>query len=257
MTTAVAIEVHPLAELIPPMTEAEYEELKADIAENGLSQSITLYEGKVLDGRHRARACGEVGVEPHFTEYEGDTPAQYVITLNVKRRSLTTSQRAAVAVDSLPVLEEEARKRQAHGETAPGRRFQSNDSERKNSRSYQEAGELVGVGEATVGRAKRVLRDDPEAFERIRSGETTVNTALSEVVAKQKYGKRKVAHAHQVVGQIVSRFTNATLVMSQTDFNAAVEAITEEEATKWAQQLRTARTELSRLISVLETTRAQ
>lgn len=256
MTTAVAIEVHPLAELIPPMTEAEYEELKADIAENGLSQSITLYEGKVLDGRHRARACGEVGVEPRYTEYEGDTPAQYVISLNLKRRSLTTSQRAAVAVDFLPVLEEEARKRQG-GSGRFGSESNDSQPERKNSRAYREAGDLVGVGEATVGRAKRVLKEDPEEFERIRNGETTVNTALSEVVAKQKYGKRKVAHAHQVVGQIVSRFTNATLVMSQTDFDAALEAITKEEATKWAQQLRTARTELSRLISVLETTRAQ
>lgn len=190
-----SFDIHPLAELIPPMTDAEYEELKADIAENGLSQAITLYEGKVLDGRHRAKACLETGADPSFTEYEGDTPAQYVISLNVRRRQLTTSQRAAIAVDFLPVLEEEARKRQSLAGQTHGRglnSFESSDtklSERKNSRSYQEAGDLVGVGEATVGRAKRVKREDPDEFERVRRGEVTVAAAHSKVSGENKAPK--------------------------------------------------------------------
>lgn len=253
MTTAVAIEVHPLAELIPPMTESEYEELKADIAENGLSQAITLYENKVLDGRHRAKACEEVGVEPRFTEYEGDTPAHEVISLNVKRRSLTTSQKAVIAVDSLPALEHEAKARQGTRTdiaAAPRQSFGGS------SASARSAAEALGIGTRTVEEAKRVQTEDPEEFERIRHGETSVHTAHKKITGKP-LGKRKVAHAKQVVSQIVSRFTNATLVMSQTDFNAAMEAINEREATQWAQQLRTARTELSRLISLLEATKAQ
>jgi hypothetical protein len=35
----------------------------------------------------------------------------------------------------------------------------------------------MGVGEATVRRADRVKREDPEQFEKIRKGETTITGA--------------------------------------------------------------------------------
>ena len=48
---------------------------------------------------------------PQFREYEGDTPASFTWSMNGERRHLTASQRAALAVELLPHLEEEARKR--------------------------------------------------------------------------------------------------------------------------------------------------
>lgn len=116
------MEAHPLAELIPPMGDAEYRELADDIAAHGLREPITLYEGKVLDGRHRARACEEVGARLHSREYDGDDPAAFVISENVHRRHLTTSQRAVIALAFLPYHEQRAKERQReHAGTAPGR----------------------------------------------------------------------------------------------------------------------------------------
>lgn len=170
--------VHPLAELIPAMTDAEYAELLADMKANGQLEPITLYEGKILDGRHRARVCDELGIEPATRAYDGDSPAAYVLSLNVKRRSLSVSQRAALAVEFLPQLEEEARRRQGHGTTAPGR---SGSTEPKRSdsghRAREQAGELVGVSGASVDRAKRVKRDAPDLYEKVKQGKVSVREA--------------------------------------------------------------------------------
>lgn len=90
-------ESHEIADCWPMIEPEKFAELCDDIAENGLLNSIVLYEGKILDGRNRYKACVEVGVEPAFTEYDGDDPAGHAISLNNMRRDLNPSQRAMVA----------------------------------------------------------------------------------------------------------------------------------------------------------------
>ena len=90
-------ESHEIADCWPMIEPDKFGELCDDIAENGLLNSIVLYEGKILDGRNRYKACVEAGVEPTFTEYEGDDPTGHAISLNNMRRDLNPSQRAMVA----------------------------------------------------------------------------------------------------------------------------------------------------------------
>ena len=59
-------EIHELAALIPEMSADEFRGLCDDIRTNGLIEPIVLYEDRVLDGRHRYRACIETGIEPRF-----------------------------------------------------------------------------------------------------------------------------------------------------------------------------------------------
>jgi ParB-like nuclease family protein len=86
------MEFHPLALLFPLL-----DELVADICAHGLREPIVVFEGKILDGRNRFLACQRAGVEPSFKEYVGNDPLAYVISLNLKRRHLDTSQRAMIA----------------------------------------------------------------------------------------------------------------------------------------------------------------
>lgn len=87
------------------LPDAELEALAADIAQNGLRQPITLFEGRILDGRNRQRACELAGVGPTFIEYDGTDPLGFVLSMNLVRRHLNESQRAMVAsrIAALPV----------------------------------------------------------------------------------------------------------------------------------------------------------
>jgi N6-adenosine-specific RNA methylase IME4 len=91
---------HPLAELLPPMSEADYLALRESIRCNGQREPITLHrDGRIIDGRHRARACAELGIEPVCRIFEGADSEilAFVLDLNLKRRHLDESQRAMIA----------------------------------------------------------------------------------------------------------------------------------------------------------------
>src|SRR5262245_55524421 len=86
---------HPLAAIFPLMEGAEFDELVADIKANGQRQWIVTYEGMILDGRNRYRACLAAGVKPGVQKGDdcvGD-PAAYVVSANIHRRHLTAEQK--------------------------------------------------------------------------------------------------------------------------------------------------------------------
>ena len=71
---------HPLANIFPLIDGAAFDELVADIKSHVLREPIWLYDGQILDGRNRYRACNAAGIEPRFTAYEGNDPVALVIS---------------------------------------------------------------------------------------------------------------------------------------------------------------------------------
>ena len=85
------------------MTSDELVELERDIAKNEQQQPITLFEGQILDGRHRYAVCQKLGKVPQTTEFKG-TAAEakaLVLSLNVHRRHLTFAQKAKLIESEL------------------------------------------------------------------------------------------------------------------------------------------------------------
>ena len=91
------IEFHPLSQLFPLIEGQEFEDLVADIREYGVREPIWICDGQIIDGRNRYRASTVAAVDCPMREYTGDDPAAFVVSLNLKRRHLTESQRAMVA----------------------------------------------------------------------------------------------------------------------------------------------------------------
>lgn len=242
------MEVHPLAELIPSMTDDEFQDLKADIEANGQKLPITIYEKRILDGRHRYRACRELGVQPTCQDYEGDEPAAFVLSLNVRRRDLTAGQRAAIAVEFLPELEKEARMRQGErsdltsGSTDP-------EVPKDPHRARNDAGALVGVSGATVDRARRVKEQAPERFEEVKAGNLAVRAADNEIREKRRAEERKLqppdyeihtnrhrqlAEANKLrIEKAVGNARGMVRGLPTIDVNKAVAVATDEEIRGW------------------------
>lgn len=158
---------HPAAELFPPMSKAECEQLKADIAANGLREPIVIYEGQILDGRNRYRACVESGIEPRYRTYEGSDPVDYVLSVNLHRRHLDKSQRAMSAA-ALATLED------------GGDRSKLQIC---SCLTHDQAAQRFGVSERQVAKATALLkaaangRAPAELVERVRSGKISLNKA--------------------------------------------------------------------------------
>lgn len=185
------IEFHELANIYPMMGVDAFDGLKADIAANGLHEPIWLLKDKILDGRNRYRACMELGIEPQFRTYTGTTPAQFVCSYNSARRDLTPSQRACVAVELLPHLEAEARERQRDG----GGDKKSSDYKKSvnqkfdepiNGQSLDQAAKIVGTNRQYVSDAKRIRTENPEAFEKLKSGGASLQELKNETRIEQR-----------------------------------------------------------------------
>ncbi len=90
---------HPLADMFPLLDGAQFDELLEDIRKHGLREPISLFEGKIIDGRNRERACIKAGVEPRYRwiKFDNhDAAAAYVISKNICRRHLTPQQKREV-----------------------------------------------------------------------------------------------------------------------------------------------------------------
>lgn len=163
------MEAHELANLFPMLPEQELNGLAEDIKENGLLEPIITYEGKILDGRNRYKACQQAGIEPHTEEYKGEKPLEYVLSLNLHRRHLNESQRAMVAsrIANMPKG--------------------SNQHASIEAPSQSEAAKMLNVSRSAVQRARVVQETaEPEVIEAIDRGELTV----SKVVQQQKKQER-------------------------------------------------------------------
>ena len=91
------MEFHPTASIFPLMEGKEFTSLCQDIASNGLIEPIWTYQGLILDGRNRYRACQASGIEPVLRQYLGGDPLGFVMSQNLHRRHLNESQRAMIA----------------------------------------------------------------------------------------------------------------------------------------------------------------
>ena len=180
------MEAHEIAELFPAIDGELLRELDADIAERGVEEPITIYEGKVLDGVHRYMLGTMHGKHvPSRPLPEGADPIAYCIARNLRRRHLSASQRAIIA-------EALANHRR------PGRKGE------RTARTRKEAAEEVGgCSERAVARARTVRKDcDDDVVRAVRDGQVTLSDA--ERVRGQSPERQRAAVSQVKNGQAKS-----------------------------------------------------
>lgn len=194
MKTRIAgFEIHPAANLFPMMTDDEFAELKADIKKHGQIIPIVLYRDLILDGRNRALACDELGLNLKVQNRdEIDDPISWAISANAKRRNLTKGQLAAVAADSLPLYEAEAKERKKEMEGRPSKLEEKIPQESREPQARDKAAAATGVNPRYVQDAKKIKEESPETFEKLKTGETTIQQAKRDLSIGREWEKKGV-----------------------------------------------------------------
>ena len=168
-------EFHELADIFPLMEGKPFDELVADIKENGLREPIVVLNEKILDGRNRYRACLAADVDPRFEHYHGDDPVRYIISLNLRRRHLDESQRAMVAAKLANLGEGRP------SNTAP-----------IGAVSQSDAADLLNVGRRSVQRATAVQEHGvPELQRAVEAGGVSV-AAAAYVASRPESEQREI-----------------------------------------------------------------
>lgn len=186
------LRIHPVCSVMPPMSDEDLSALESDVRANGVRVPIITYRGYIIDGRHRYQIARKLGVDcpqHELTLPAGQSLVEYAVALNLRRRHLTASQRAAVAVEILPLLEREAAHRRKAGSAAAEEEPTSPKlaigqtcplvKTGGSGRSRDQAARAVGVSPRLVQSAKRVAESAPQAVAKIKSGELSVSAAES------------------------------------------------------------------------------
>lgn len=161
------LELHELTLAFPGMAPDEFAGLKASIERDGQEEPIVLYEGKIIDGRHRYRACVELGIEPITREFgsrerDGDSPERFVLRHNIQHRSLQQSKRV---VSALKVV----------GDLTDAQEQNSQGSSPLFSRKSLAA--ELGVDIDIVSEAYRIREKSKKVFDAIHQGDITLYDA--------------------------------------------------------------------------------
>ena len=189
-------EIHELCSIFPEMPDREINDLAKDIAQVGLIDPVVTYEGKILDGRNRYRACLMVGVPPRREEWSGQagSPLRFVVSRNLTRRNLTTEQRAAIAVEIKDRINEEYRARSIanlkySGEDAKDRvtnNCNSIEGSGRRANAQKEAAAMMQVNHAYVSEADRIRDASPAVFDSLKAAELTVPEAKRLIADPEK-----------------------------------------------------------------------
>lgn len=202
------LELHPVCALFPDMDDAELADLALDIKLNGQLEPATEYQGKLLDGKNRCRACEMVGIKPVIRPWDGrgDSPVAWALAKNLRRRQMTTGQRAMVAAAAVPMFEAEAKERQRaagagnlnRGPVSPvsadlrepgmteieKKALAHFDKER--GKSAAAAAKATGATERSVEQAKRVTKASPALAKKVKDGKVSLHAAEQTVAAKAR-----------------------------------------------------------------------
>jgi hypothetical protein len=227
--------IHTVAHLLPEMSTEDYAGLVSSIRQDGLLEPIWTYEGAVIDGRHRLKACAEAEVEPRFQEWQGGgSLVEFVLGLNLHRRHLSSSQKAVLALEVEKVLAEDAKGRQrlSPGRGQKGKEIipdllgdqitgkqaiagSSNESERApvpqkvaepdKGQAREKAASIVGTNSRYVSDVKKIAAERPDLVEEIKAGKLTVPEAK-----KQQKQEANLHYARELAGTVAEKAPPAT-----------------------------------------------
>lgn len=182
---------HPLSAAFPPLTADEFASLRDSIADLGVQNAITIFEGQVLDGWNRYCAATELGMECPERELDAWVdPRAFVLAQNRARRHITVAQ---MALATTAVYE---------WRRVGSNQYRGSALSAEAPKSSKELAEIAGVGVRSIEQARVVeTQAAPEVKEAVKAGDM----GLAKASAIAKLPPEQQADAiHKPMREIVS-----------------------------------------------------
>lgn len=172
--------------IYPEMQPEEFERLRSNLFANGYDKRypIWLFEGEIIDGWNRYRACEALGIEPHVQHFQGSAiDAMQLVIRSNDRRDLNSSQRAAIAVEAeevVAILKAEAKANQIRKpiDSVPQKIAEQTPKEQNEVRT--QLAQTFGTNRQYVSDAARLKEQNPEAFKQVLTGAKTISEVKKE-----------------------------------------------------------------------------
>lgn len=211
--------------IFPEIQGEDYERLKFDIESNGFdpTQPIWVFQGAIIDGWNRQRACIDTGISAIYKQFQGSEMEAFNFVMRTnKRRNLTSSQWACIAVEEEDIVnaikehvEQERRRKQAENFKNRYTKSLASDkklSEAKNehaTKTHTKIAQAFNTNRTYVNNAKKLREENEEAFQQIKGGVKTFSEWKREQKQKEREAyieqqKRDIAESN--LPEIKSKF---------------------------------------------------
>ena len=183
---------HEISSYLPLLEGEEFDALVEDIRLFGQIEPAVLFEGKIIDGRNRYRACKKLNLDLKVREWNpskliGMTPLQFVISENIMRRHLNVAQRSEIGLLLLEEEERLAKERKSEIAKLQSRKENGTFQETPNLQDLVKTEELgeMGSSQEKVGRKVKVGRES------IRQAKAIKKIAEKEPIIAKEWEKAK------------------------------------------------------------------
>lgn len=176
-----------LKNLIPPLTEDEYQRLEKSIVAEGCRDAIVVWNGIIVDGHNRYEICKKHGLIFAISEKEMpdiEAVKEWIILNQFGRRNLSTYDRSLLALKLEGLFREKAK-----GNLSLSGGDRKSDNAKSGCQisdkaidTKRELAKIAGVSHDTIAKVKVIdSRATPEQKVKVKTGKISINQAYVEI----------------------------------------------------------------------------
>ena len=179
--------------IFPEAKPDDYARLIDDIQTNGYDadQPVIVYQGAILDGWNRNKACVELMIQPTIRVFDGsDIEAIQLVMRTNKRRNLNSGQWATIAVEAEDIMgaiaeqvEKDKAKRVSESRQGEVRQKIAEPQKPDEQKTATKAAEIFQTNRTYINQATKIKKASPEVFAKVKAGTMTMQDANKAVRA--------------------------------------------------------------------------
>lgn len=181
--------------LIPPLDPEEYRTLEQNLLADGCRDPLVVWDGVLIDGHNRYKLCRKhgLGFQTREINLADRTAAKvWIIRNQFGRRNLPPFVRAELALLLEPLVAAKAKANQVVRKPGQVGASPQTSADLSPVETRREVARVAGTSHDTIDKVKRIKAAveegviAPDALDRLRTGEDTVNKVFNDVRREEK-----------------------------------------------------------------------